>query len=321
MAPKIVVIGGGSGLPVIIKPLMKYDVNVSAIVTVADDGGSSGVLRNYINIVPPGDIRNILVAMSQKRDDFKDIFQYRFKAQDDFFAKHALGNLIIAALTEMKGNIFDAVQLLAEYMDVKGKVYPAANEPLTLHAEFKDGVIVSGESKITHSHKVIDHVWVTGINNKEPKATPEVVESILNADMIVFGPGSLFTSILPNVVIPEIKDAVIKSKAKKVYIANIMTQKGETDAYTDAQHLLALNSHIGKACIDYVLSNKTKVPEDFVNFQKWDELSLQVKLDKSAVEVQGAKQIVKDYLSLRDSGAFHDGDKVALTLLNLLENK
>ncbi|MGR8809549.1 gluconeogenesis factor YvcK family protein [Leuconostoc citreum] len=319
--PKIVIIGGGSGLPVIIKPLVKQKIDLTAIVTVADDGGSSGLLRNYINIVPPGDIRNILVAMSHVDPAITQVMQYRFNAKDDFFAKHAVGNLIIAAMTEMHGNIFDAVQYLAKFMRVRGRIYPVSNEPLILHAEFKDGEVIAGESEITHAHKVIDHVWVTGDEPGEaPKAAPEVVQAILDADMIVYGPGSLFTSILPNVVVPEVNEALRLTQAKQVYISNIMTQKGETDAYTDAQHLLALNAHIGSPVIDYVIANNAVVPEDFVDYQKWDEISHQVKLDEAAVKVQGAVEVPGDFLQLRDAGAFHDGGKIMLELLKILEN-
>lgn len=318
--PKIVIIGGGSGLPVIIKPLVKERIDLTAIVTVADDGGSSGLLRNYINIVPPGDIRNILVAMSDVDPAIKQVMQYRFDAKDDFFAQHAVGNLIIAAMTEMHDSIFDAVQHLADFMKVRGRIYPVSNEPLVLHAEFKDGNILAGESEITKAHKTIDHVWVTRDASQDiPRAAPEVVEAILDADMIVYGPGSLFTSILPNVVVPEVRTALRLTAAKQVYISNIMTQKGETDAYTDAQHLLALNAHIGAPVIDYVIANNAIVPDDFVDFQKWHEISDQVKLDPAAVAVQGAQEIAGDFLQLRDAGAFHDGDKIMAELMQILE--
>ncbi|MGO3499724.1 gluconeogenesis factor YvcK family protein [Leuconostoc falkenbergense] len=319
MKPKIVIIGGGSGLPVIIKPLVREAVDLSAIVTVADDGGSSGLLRDYINIVPPGDIRNILVAMADVDPEILKLLQYRFHAEDEFFAEHAVGNLIIAAMTEMQGNIFDAVQRLAAFLRVRGHVYPVSNEPLVLHAEFKNGSTLAGESEITHAHQTIDHVWVTGDEpGEEPKAAPEVVTAIMNADMVVYGPGSLFTSILPNVVVPEVRQALQQTSAKQVYIANIMTQKGETDAYTDAQHLLALNAHIGAPVVNYVVSNSKKVPDGFVDFQKWNEISKQVKLDEPAVKVQGAQHIAGDFLQLRDAGAFHDGQKIADKLIEIL---
>ncbi|CAK8054634.1 gluconeogenesis factor YvcK family protein [Eupransor demetentiae] len=320
MKPKIVIIGGGSGIPVIIKPLVKQDVDLSAIVTVADDGGSSGLLRNYINIVPPGDIRNILVAMADTDPDILKTFQYRFKSEDDFFAKHAVGNLIIAAMTERYGNIFEAVQKLSELMHVRGHIYPVSNQPLVLNALFDDGTEMEGESEITAAHRTIKRVWVTEEDGKvDVQPVPEVLDAIRDADLIVYGPGSLYTSILPNVTIPAVQEALQKTSAKQVYIANIMTQKGETDTYTDAQHLAALNHHIGKDVIDYLITNSTQVPEHFVDFQKWGEISQQVIQDPEGVRAQGATPLSGDFLRLHDAGAFHDGQKVSTELMKILE--
>lgn len=227
--PKIVVIGGGTGLPVVLRGLRDKDVDITAVVTVADDGGSSGILRNYINVVPPGDIRNGLVALSELPQLELDVFQYRFNSRDQFFAGHAIGNLIISALAEMKGGIFTAVQELSDMMKIRGHIYPVANEPLTLNAEFTDGTTLSGESEITAAHKQIKRVWVTPSNDGDShqvKPVPEVIQAIKEADQIVLGPGSLFTSILPNLMIDEVGRAVCESKAEVVYICNIMTQKG-----------------------------------------------------------------------------------------------
>ncbi|GAP02973.1 putative gluconeogenesis factor [Fructobacillus pseudoficulneus] len=320
MTAKIVMIGGGSGLPVIIKPLVQQNVDLTAIVTVADDGGSSGLLRDYVNIIPPGDIRNILVAMSEGDQDILDLFQYRFKTDDDFLAKHAVGNLLIAALTEMTGDISQAIAKLARYLKIKGHVYPVAKQPLILHAETKHGEELKGEASITAAHQALDHVWVVdNEGNQDIQASPEAIEAILSADLIVYGPGSLFTSILPNIVVPGIREALQKTKAKQVYIANIMTQKGETDAYTDAQHLQVLNKHLQAQLVDYVLTNDQEVPADFVDYQKWGEISKQVIQDPEAIEQEGAKGISGDFLALRDAGAFHDGQKVTDVLLSLVE--
>lgn len=320
MPAKIVMIGGGSGLPVIIKPLVKADVDLTAIVTVADDGGSSGLLRDYVNIIPPGDIRNILVAMSTADQKLLDLFQYRFQTQDDFLAKHAVGNLLIAALTEMTGDFSEAITELAHYLKIKGQVYPVAKQPLVLKAKTTEGHLLSGEAAITAAHQALDTVWVAPTTpEKTIQANPEAIDAILSADMIVYGPGSLFTSILPNVVVPGIKEALQVTPAKQVYIANIMTQKGETDAYTDAEHLAVLNRHLGKNMIDAVLTNSTIVPEDFVDYQRWGEISTQVKQDPDAISKQDAEVVSRDFLLLRDAGAFHDGDKVANVLLSLLE--
>lgn len=320
MTAKIVMIGGGSGLPVIIHPLIQHDVDLTAIVTVADDGGSSGLLRDYVNIIPPGDIRNILVAMSTGDQELLDLFQYRFKTNDAFLSKHAVGNLLIAALTEMTGDISEAIARLANYLKIKGHVFPVAKEPLILHAQTKDGQLLEGEAAITAAHQSLDHVWVEPDEVGEKiEASPEAIAAILDADLIVFGPGSLFTSILPNVVVPGIKEALQETKAKQVYIANIMTQKGETDSYTDAEHLAVLNRHLGQNLIDYVLTNDQEVPADFVDYQKWGEISKQVVQDPEKIKQAGAKSISKDFLALRDAGAFHDGDKVADVLVSLTE--
>lgn len=319
--PKIVVIGGGTGLPVVLRGLRDQDADVTAVVTVADDGGSSGILRNYINVVPPGDIRNVLVALSELPDLELDIFQYRFKSSDQFFAGHAIGNLIISALSEMKGGIFTAVQELSEMMKINGHIYPVANEPLTLNAEFTDGTKLSGESEITAAHKQIKRVWVTpSADNDGHPARPvsEVLTAIKNADQIVIGPGSLFTSILPNLMISEVGQAVCESKAEVIYICNIMTQKGETDNFTDADHVRVLNQHLGKNFIDTVLVNIQPVPANYLDFQEWNKISQPVKHDFRGLRAQGCRVISSNFLRLKDNGAFHDRDKVVAELMNRL---
>lgn len=226
--PKVVVIGGGTGLPVVLNALKDQNAEITAIVTVSDDGGSSGSIRNFINVVPPGDIRNVLVSLSEMPQEEKDIFQYRFDSSDSFFSGHAIGNLIIAALNEMHGNIFDAVQILSKMMHIDGHVFPASNEPLTLNAEFVDGSFETGETEITSKDKRIKRVWVTDTNsNQEPTAVLPVLAAIMQADAVVLGPGSLFTSILPNLMISNLGEAVRETKAEVIYICNIMTQKGK----------------------------------------------------------------------------------------------
>ena len=310
--PKIVVIGGGTGLPVVLRGLRDQNVDVTAVVTVADDGGSSGILRNYINVVPPGDIRNGLVALSELPDLELDIFQYRFKSSDQFFAGHAIGNLIISALSEMKGGIFTAVQELSEMMKINGHIYPVANEPLTLNAEF---------TEITAAHKQIKRVWVTPSKDNDghpARPVSEVITAIKNADQIVLGPGSLFTSILPNLMISEVGQAVYESKAEVVYICNIMTQKGETDNFTDADHVRVLNHHLGKNFINTVLVNIQPVPENYLDFQEWNEISQPVKHDFQGLRAQHCRVISSNFLRLKDNGAFHDRDKVVAELMNRL---
>lgn len=317
--PKIVMIGGGTGLPVILRGLRKRNVDITAIVTVADDGGSSGVIRDYINVVPPGDIRNALVALSNLPKLEKDIFQYRFKSDDQFFSGHAIGNLIIAALSEMNGdNIFEAIQQLSAMLKVDGHVYPASNTPLTLNAKFSDGSTLAGESEISAAGKTIKKVWVTAIDDSKPQAVPEVIDAILNADQIVLGPGSLFTSILPNLMISNVGQAVLQSKAEVVYICNIMTQKGETEHFTDAQHVRVLHEHLHQKFINTVLVNTEPVPDDYMDRQKYDEYLDQVKHDFNGLWAEGCRVITDNFLKLKNHGVFHNGNQVVEELMQLI---
>lgn len=321
--PKIVVIGGGTGLPVVLKELRNKNVDITAVVTVADDGGSSGIIRDYVNVVPPGDIRNVMSALSNLPTLDLDIFQYRFRSEDKFLAGHAIGNLVIAALSEMKGGIFPAIQELSEIMQAQGKVYPASNEPLVLHAEFTDNTQLAGEAEITAAHKTIKRIWVENnpwSDNKKPVAVPEAVKAIEEADQIIMGPGSLFTSILPNLMIPDISSAILRTKAEIVYICNIMTQKGETIGFTDSDHVKVLNQHLGRNFIDTVLVNTEQVSEEYMDFNRYDEVSKQVKHDFKGLRDQGCRVIYDNFLLLRNGGAFHNGERVVEELMNLVGN-
>ena len=325
--PKITVIGGGTGLPVLLRNLRKRDADVTAIVTVADDGGSSGIIRDYMNVVPPGDIRNCMIALSPMNALQKEIFQYRFNSDDQFFAGHAIGNLIIAALTEMRGNIFDAIRLLSRMMAVEGHVYPAAEEPLLLRAEFQDGTIVDGESELVKYRKKIKKVSVHCYDenrkldeSRTPMAAREVINAIMEADMVVLGPGSLYTSILPNLMISDIGQAVCETKAEVVYICNIMTQLGETEHFTDADHVRVLHDHLGTKFIDTVLVNTEAVPEEYLNQQKNEEYLYQVKYDFQGLRDEGCRVISSDFIKLRENGVYHDGEKVIDELFRLLQS-
>ena len=314
--PRVVVIGGGTGLPVILQALKKQDAEITAIVTVSDDGGSSGIIRNYINVVPPGDIRNVLVSLSDLSQEKKQIFQYRFESKDSFFSGHAIGNLIIAALSEMQGNIFDAVQNLSAMMEVDGHIYPSANEPLTLNAEFMDGSQSSGEVEITSQHKQIKRVWVTA-DDGEPAAPSPVIEAIMQADAIVLGPGSLFTSILPNLMIPNVGQAVRETKAEVVYVCNIMTQAGETVGLSDADHVRVINQHLGGNYIDTALVNGARIDMTKFHPEGYDEYLKPVANDFAGLQEQNCRVITDDFIDQRSGLVFHDGDKVAREIIYL----
>ncbi|KRM92523.1 hypothetical protein FC87_GL000135 [Fructilactobacillus florum DSM 22689 = JCM 16035] len=316
----MVVIGGGTGLPVILRNLKKRAVDITAIVTVADDGGSSGILRNYINVLPPGDIRNVLVALSNLPQIDLDIFQYRFKSTDRFLSGHAIGNLIITALSEMEGGFFVAVQELAKMMRVQGHVFPVCDEILELHAEFQDGTQLAGEAEITAADKMIKRVWVESAEKPhQPAAVPAVVEAIMNADQIVLGPGSLYTSILPNLMVGNVGQAVRTTKAEVIYICNIMTQKGETDHFTDADHVRVLDRQLGSSFVDTVLVNDRPVPATYIDHQRWGDEAQPVAADYQGLQELGCRVIPSDFLELRDHGAFHNGKLVTDELMRLLK--
>ncbi|HGH9453329.1 TPA: YvcK family protein [Streptococcus pyogenes] len=317
--PKMTVIGGGTGISIILKSLRNEAVDITAVVTVADDGGSSGELRNAMQLAPPGDLRNVLLAMSDMPKFYERVFQYRFNENDGALAGHPLGNLIIAGISEMQGSTYNAIQILTKFFHITGKIYPSSEQALTLHAVFKDGHEVAGESSIAKYQGMIDHVYVTNTyNDQKPQASSKVVEAILESDMIVLGPGSLFTSILPNLVIPEIKEALRQTKAEVVYICNIMTQYGETEQFSDADHVAVLNQHLGRDLIDTVLVNVAKVPQAYMNSNKFDEYLVQVDHDFAGL-CRAAKRVISSYfLRLENGGAFHDGNLVVEELMNLV---
>lgn len=320
--PKITVIGGGTGIPVILNSLRHEDVDITAIVTVADDGGSSGQLRSVMQLTPPGDLRNVLVAMSDMPKFYEKIFQYRFAEGDGALAGHPLGNLIISGIAEMQGSTYNAMQILTKFFHVTGKIYPASENPLTLHAIFKDGHEVVGESHIADYQGMIDRVYVTNTyNEEEPTASRKVVQTIMESDMIVLGPGSLFTSILPNLVIPEIRQALLDTKAEVAYVCNIMTQRGETEHFTDADHVAVLNRHLGLDVIDTVLVNIETVPQTYMNSNKFDEYLVQVERDFKNLRKLAKTVISSNFLRLENGGAFHDGKRVVDELMNLVKVK
>lgn len=320
--PKITVIGGGTGIPVILNSLRTEDVDITAVVTAADDGGSSGEIRNAMQQTPPGDLRNVLVAMSDMPRFYENVFQYRFNENDGPLAGHPLGNLIIAGISEMQGSTYNAIQILSKFFHTTGKIYPSSEHALTLHAVFKDGHEVIGESSIAKYKGMIDHVYVTNTyNDDEPKASRKVVDEIMTSDMIVLGPGSLFTSILPNLVIPEINEALRNTKAEVVYICNIMTQYGETEQFSDADHVSVLNRHLGQDLIDTILVNIEKVPQDYMDTHKFDEYLIQVEHDFAGLKMEAKKIISSNFLTLENGGAFHDGQLVVEEIMNLLRER
>jgi len=236
---KVVTIGGGTGLSVLLRGLKKYPLDITAIVTVADDGGSSGKIRSDMNIPSPGDIRNVIAALSDVEPYLEKMFQYRFDSGE--VKGHPVGNLMLAAMTDIHGDFTTAVKVMSKILNVRGKVLPTTNDIATLNAVLSTGEIIRGESSITEAGGIIDHVYITP---SRVRPNEDVLKAIEEADYIIMGPGSLYTSIIPNLVISNVSERIRESEAKKIYVCNVMTQHGETDNYTVSDHIKAINKHV-----------------------------------------------------------------------------
>lgn len=314
--PKVVIIGGGTGLSVLLRGLKKFPVDITAIVTVADDGGSSGRLRNELNIPPPGDIRNVLAALSDVEPLVEELFQHRFNKGSNLIG-HSLGNLILAAMTNITGDFVHAIREMSTVLNVRGKVLPAANTSVILNAEMEDGTVVSGESKIPFSGKKIKRVFLSP-SKIEP--LPETVEVIRDADLIIIGPGSLYTSILPNLLVPKIGEEVRKAKAKKVYICNVMTQAGETLDFSASDHVKALYDHMQEAFIDTILVNEEEIPENIKSLYE-EELAKPVHYDIENLKSLGLEVLTDKIISYENNVIRHDTNKVAKLLYGILQQE
>ena len=311
---KIVVFGGGTGLSTLLRGLKAYPVDLTAIVTVADDGGSSGRLLDQYNIPPPGDIRQVMAALSDVEPLIEKMFQYRFPSSDDLKG-HSLGNLMLAALTDITGDFARAVEKMGRVLNITGKVLPAANQKITLHAELDDGTIVTGESKIPVYGRKIRKVYVSP---QEVEPLPETVEAIREADLIIFGPGSLYTSILPTILVRDIRDAVLKCQAKKVYINNLTTQEGETYQYTASEHVKALYDHAGSQFIDTVLLNKTDF-QTLLNGEEPTIAQLPVENDIDVLQPLVPTIVLGDFSTVSGGRIIHDAEKVASWIMGYME--
>ncbi|WP_459501813.1 gluconeogenesis factor YvcK family protein [Bacillus sp. C1] len=311
--PKIVIMGGGTGLSVLLRGLKQYPVDITAVVTVADDGGSSGRLRDELEIPPPGDIRNVLVALSDVEPLVEALFQHRFTSGEGLTG-HALGNLLLAGMTSITGDFFHAITETSKVLNVRGRVLPAANQSVVLHAELEDGEIVTGESKIPYFGKKINRVFLTP-GDVEP--LHETLAEIQRADLLVFGPGSLYTSILPNLIVKKIGDAVLHADAKKIYVCNVMTQAGETMGYTAFDHVQALHDHLGAPFIDTAIVNNRNIPAELRSLYA-EEMSAPVVVDEKRFAESNICLIQDELAKYDDQVVRHDTLKLASILYSLL---
>ncbi len=312
--PKIVALGGGTGLAMLLSGLKEYSSNITAIVTVADDGGSSGRLRQQFDILPPGDIRNCLVALADASTMMQDLFQFRFEKGSEL-AGHSFGNLFITVMTRITGDFEKAVRETSKVLALRGQVVPSTLENVTLVARHQDGSITEGEYNIPRAAKPIKKVY---LNPLSPGATPEAVKAIKEAEIIVLGPGSLYTSIIPNLLIKEITDSIVSSRAIKVYVCNVMTQPGETDNFSASMHLRTMIEHSHPRTVDYCIVNTGNIPED-IRKRYESEHAFLVKSDRKVIHNMGYRVIEEDTVSIADSLVRHDNLKLAKLIFSLLE--
>ena len=303
---KVVTIGGGTGLSVLLRGLKKYPLEITAVVTVADDGGSSGKIRSDMNIPSPGDIRNVIAALSDVEPYLEKMFQYRFDSGE--VKGHPVGNLMIAAMTDIHGDFSTAVKVMSRILNVRGTVLPTTNDIATLNAVLSDGEIIRGESSITKAGGVIDHVYITP---SRVKPNEDVLKAIEEADYIIMGPGSLYTSIIPNLVISNVSEKIRESKAKKIYVCNVMTQHGETDNYSVCDHIVAINKHVEENIFDLVIANSREF-DDSILSKYHKEKQEPVKIDHEKIEALGIKLIKNNDVGIVDNNTIrHNADKVS----------
>jgi len=312
--PHIVVIGGGTGLYALLRGLKQYTSNITAVVTVFDSGGSSGQLRDELGVLPPGDIRNCLVALSTKEPLMTRLFQYRFK--DGSLQGHSFGNLFITAMSEVSGDFPKGVEKSSEILAIRGKVLPSSTADVTLCARLKNKKIIRGENNISQSKDRIESIFI------QPSSVlplPETIQAIREADAVILGPGSLYTSIICNLLVKNIPEAICQSNALTIYICNVMTQPGETDNYSASMHLTEVVRYLNQNCIDYVLVN-SKVLSKEVTLKYQQEGACAVRDDLPIMFGERTKIIRQDLLS-EHNFARHDSDKIAKLIRNIIHKE
>lgn len=305
--PRIAAIGGGTGLSTLLRGLKKYSANITAIVAVSDDGGSSGRLRREHGVLPPGDIRNCLAALADEEKLVTELFQYRFQTGEGL-SGHSFGNLFLTAMTNITGDLEKAITASSNVLAVRGRVMPATLDDMVLWADLKDGRHIEGESSITEANGIIARI---GCKPENPKALPQAVADIYDADLIAIGPGSLYTSIIPNLLVPEILEAIANRRVPCIYICNIMNQPGETQGYTVADHVQALDQLAGERLFDVVLVQKNPPSERSLHhYQKSGSDFTQ--LDREHLVELGCPILLANVMAERaDATVRHDSDKLA----------
>lgn len=317
--PRVVVIGGGTGLSVLLRGLKEYTSNITAIVTVADDGGGSGVLREDLGMLPPGDIRSCLLALANTEPSMEKLLQYRFK--EGRLKGQSFGNLFIAAMNEIHGNFETAIKEMSNVLAVTGKVLPMTLEDVKLYAKLENEHIVEGESKIPiENGQLGSRINYVYIKPENVKPVDEAINAIKEADCIVLGPGSLYTSVIPNLLVEGIVYLIEKTNAIKIYIPNVMTQPGETDGYDVLDHIKAIIKHSKMGIIEYVITNIEPIPEETLNKYRKDGA-------KSVIITEGEEKILADMnikviknnlIDIKKNYIRHDAVKLSEIIVNLV---
>lgn len=319
--PKICAIGGGTGLSTMLRGLKKYTKNITAIVTVGDDGGGSGALREDLGILPPGDIRNCILALANTEPIMKELLQYRFKEGN--LQGQSFGNLFLAAMNGICNNNFmEAVKAMSDVLAVTGKVLPVTLDNMRLSATLSNGMVVNGESRIPQVveeyNTKIEEIRIEPAN---AKALREAVEAIYDADIIVLGPGSLYTSVIPNLLVEGIRNALKETTAMRVYVANLMTQHGESDGYTVSDHLKAVIKHADGTVIDYVLANSGNISDSFKKKYLGEDAEI-VDIDEEEIAKLNIKVVKDDFVKIKNNEYVrHSATKLAKTIIKIYNDK
>lgn len=311
MNKKVVVLGGGNGLSVLLSGLKKFPLDITAIVSVSDNGSSTGRLREEFHTPAVGDIRRVIISMSETEPLVEKLFNYRFQTSSDLNG-HTVGNLILTAAKEITGNLSDGIEALSKVFNLKGKVVPLSEDDVVLMAEMEDGTIVKGESEITLCDKKIKKVFY----ESDPVITKDAIDSIKEADLIILSMGSIYTSIIPNLINKEVRDAIDDSKAKVLYVSNMVTQPGETDGFNVSDHVKLLNSYLGKKKLSAVVVNDKKIDEDILKLYRSKEQK-----DPVLVDYENLKdvEVIGDNFFIVENGMIrHDSLKVAFSIFSYL---
>lgn len=310
MDKNIVVLGGGTGQSVLLRGLKRFPFNITAVVSVSDDGKSSGKIRQELNVPAVGDIRSVLISLSETEDVVEKMINYRFKSNGDLDG-HSLGNLLLAGLTDIYGNLSNAVLQISKILNLKGEVLPLTDDNVVLMGKMSDGSVIEGEHNITLSDKKIEKIYY----KVNPKVNKSVIKRIKDADAIILSMGSVYTSIIPHLLCKEIIKAIDSSNAKIMYVCNVMTQPGETDGFTASDHINLLNSYLGKRKIDTVITNSKKISKKTQKIYETLEQKDLVKIDSKNINIE---HINKPLIKIENDKIRHDNMKLALEIMNIL---